>query len=216
MTSRTLPRRLATGALLLCTAAALAACTSANSPGASGSTGPTPGGATATGGPASGAPGTPCDLLTASDVQTVLSEGVTASNGSAGASASDGSAIAQCVLSTDGPALLGGNAQSILAFVAGLTGQQPTFNLKTGGIAVIVATTATPVTASATGAPLPSGGSAASGIGKSAYAIPSPTGGGIAVSQVDDHKEVVVVDLEGKPVTADQLTALLKAAVDRA
>ncbi len=208
----TLPRRLATGALLLGTALALAACTDNGSPSASSSTSTQPTTASSASAPVPSASGA-CDLLAAADVKSVLSENVTATNGSPAASAADGSSVAQCVLTTDGPALLGGNAESILGFVASLAGQQPTLNLTTGGVAVLVTTTATPVTAAATGAPVPSGGAAATGIGKSAYSIPSPTGGGIAVSQVTDTTTVIIVDLEGKQVTADQLTALLKAAV---
>jgi hypothetical protein len=219
----TLPRRLATGALLLCTAAGLAACSDSGTPTAAGTATPA-GTATATpaiavsGSPVAspGASGGACALLTAADVKSAISENVTGSTSSGGASANDGSTVTQCVLSTDGPALLGGQAQSILAFVAGLAGQQPQIDLKTGGIAVIKTVTATPVTAAATGAPLPTGAAAASGFGKSAYSIPSPTGGGIAVSQVSDTVTVIVVDLEGKKVTADQLTTLLKAAVNRA
>jgi hypothetical protein len=192
----------------------MAACTGNATPSAGGTptTAPTVGSSASA---PSGGSGDPCTLLTAADVQSALGEKVTNSTGSTGATAADGSNVKQCVLSTDGPAPMGGGAQSILGFVAGLAGQQPNINLTTGGIAVLVTTTATPVTASATGLPVPSGGSAAGGIGKSAYAVPAPTGGGIAVSQVDDTTSVIVVDLEGKQVTADQLTALLKAAVAR-
>ncbi len=215
MRSLTLPRRLATGALLLGTAAALAACTGNAVPGSAGTASPAPAGPGNTVGPAGSPSGAPCTLLTSDDVKNTLGEGVTKTTGST-SSASDGSSIGQCVLSTDGPALMGGNAQAVLAFVAGLTGRQPDFTLDTGGIAVIVANSATPVTAAATGAPLPSGGIAPSDIGKSAYALPLPTGGGIATCQVDDNTQVVIADLEGKQVTADQLTALLRAAVGRA
>ncbi len=214
MRTSTLARRVATGALLLCTAGVLAACTDDGTPGAGGTPGTMPATGSTAGTPAPAGSG-PCNLLTTADVQSALSEKVTASTGGAGASAADGSNVQQCLLTTDGPALLGGSAQSILAFVAGLTGQQPTVNLSTGSIAVLVTTTTTPVTASATGVPLPSGAAAASGLGKSAYALPSPTGGGLAVCQVSDTVTVIVVDLEGKQVTADQLTALLKAAVGR-
>jgi hypothetical protein len=216
MAPTTLTRRLATGAFLMCTAAGLAACTTDNtgSTGAAGTPTPATPGATSAAPAASGS-GSACALLTPDDVKSALSETVSGTSTSGDASANDGSTVAQCVLKTDGPALLGGQAQSILAFAAGIVGQQPQIDLSSGGIAVIKTTTTTPVTASATGAPLPSGAAAASGIGKAAYAIPSPTGGGIAVSQVDDKVTVVVVDLEGKQVTADQLNALLKAAVGR-
>jgi hypothetical protein len=217
MAPSTLTRRLAAGAFLLCSAAVLAACdNTTGTPGAAGTaSAPAPGGSA--GAPSgSASAGGACALLTSDDVKSALSENVTGTSTSGDASGNDGSTVAQCVLSTNGPALLGGQAQSILAFVAGIAGKQPEINLNTGGIAVIKTVTSTPVSATATGAPLPSGAAAASGIGKSAYAIPSPTGGGIAVSQVDDKVTVVVVDLEGKQVTADQLTTLLKAAVKRA
>lgn len=208
------PRRLAAALLLLCTAAGLAGCDNAGTPQAGGtpSMASTPGSPVSPTGPAmAGA----CGYLTAADVTSALSEQVTNTTAGSPQSASDGSQIDQCLLSTDGPALLGGAAQSVLAFVAALAGSQPNVDLKTGGIAVLVTRTATPITADATGAPVPSGGTEAKGIGKSAYSIPSPTGGGIAVSQVDDKTTVIIVDLEAKKVTADQLTALLKAAVAR-
>jgi hypothetical protein len=217
MAATTLTRRLATGAFLLCTAAGLAACTTdTGSTGAAGTPTPAAPGATSAAPSGASGSGSACALLTPGDVKSSLSENVTGTSTSGDASGNDGSTVAQCVLKTDGPALLGGQAQSILAFAAGIVGQQPQIDLSTGGVAVIKTVTATPVTASATGAPLPSGAAAASGIGKAAYAVPSPTGGGIAVSQVDDKVTVVVVDLEGKQVTADQLTSLLKAAVGRA
>ena len=163
-----------------------------------------------------GRPGSACDYLTAADIQTALGETVSATKPGTGATAGDGSQISQCVLTTSGPALLGGAADSITAFIASLVGGQTNFDLSSGGVAVIVTNTATPVTASATGAPLPSGAAAAPGVGKSAYAFPSPTGGGLAVSQVSDTKTVIIVDLESKQVTADQLSTLLKAAVAKA
>ena len=122
--------------------------------------------------------------------------------------------VQECVLTTDGPPLAGGSANLLNSLVSRLAGGNGSpLDLTSGGIAVIEVNTSFPISASAAPGSLPAGITAVAGIGQQAYVFASPAGGGIAFAEVSTGKVVTVLDLEGKQVTTDQLTALLKAAV---
>lgn len=160
-----------------------------------------------------GASSAACGLLSASDVQTALSENVTATNAPSGVGGSDGQ-VQECVLTTDGQPLAGGAATALNALAGTLTGGAGTsIDAGKAGIVVIEAHTSLPISASASPDSLPAGITSVPGVGQQAYVLPSPTGGGLAVCEVAEGQVVMVLDLEGKQVTADQLTALLKSTV---
>ena len=94
-------------------------------------------------------------------------------------------------------------------------GQSSPIDLTSGGVAVVVANTPFPISASAAPGSLPAGITAVPGVGLQAYVLASPTGGGIAVAEVSAGTVVLILDLEGKQVTTAQLTTLLTAAVAR-
>jgi len=215
MNSRRIPRRALATVALAASAAFLTACTSGGATVTSSSPAPTtPASAGATSGVGTTAGGAACDLLTASDVQTALSETVTASNAPSGAADGTTAQVQECILTTDGPPLAGSAATTLNALAATLAGGAGSgIDATKGGIAVIEATTSLPISASASPGSLPAGITAVPGVGQQAYVLASPAGGGLAVAEVTAGKVILVLDLEGKAVTTDQLTALLKAAV---
>jgi len=158
-----------------------------------------------------------CDLITSSDVQTAIGESVTATRPLSGATAGSAAQIQECVLTTDGPPLAGTSAATLNALANGLMGGTgASVDLTTGGIAIIEASTSFALTASPDASALPSGVTAVPGVGQQAYVTATPAGGGLAFAQLTPSKAILVLDMEGKQVTDDQLTALLKAAASHA
>ncbi len=153
-----------------------------------------------------------CNLITAADVQTAISESVTATKPLTGASAGVAGTIQECVLSTDGPAMDPTAAATLGAVATGLLGANSKgLDLSTGGIAILQVTTNSPVTASAVPTNLPGTVTSVPGVGQQAYVYATPLGGGVGFVQTSPTNEVLVLDIEGKQVTNDQLTALVKA-----
>jgi hypothetical protein len=153
-----------------------------------------------------------CNLLTASDVQSALSESVTASRPLTGASAGAAGQIEECILTTDGPAMNAAAASTIGNIATGLLGASSSdLNLTSGGIAILQVTTTTPVTGAPSSSSLPGTLTSVPGVGQQAYVYSTPIGGGVGFVQTSSTNEVLIMDLEGKQVTTAQLTALITA-----
>lgn len=205
-------RRILGAAALTASVATMAACTSSGltagpSPSPSFTAGPIPGSGAASVPPSASSA---CDLLSSADVQSALGESVTSSSPLPGISGAAGT-LQECVLKTDGPPLDPQATATLKALATALIGAPASnIDLSTGGIAIVSASTPLAVTASPTA--LPSGVTAVPGIGQQAYVATVTAGGGVAFAQLTPNTAVLILDVEGKPVTSDQLTALLTAA----
>ena len=208
------PRLIATVALAA-GVASISACTSAGTTTGSPSVAPsvTPSAASPAPSGSAGASGSAaaCGLVTSSDVQSTLSENVTATQPMANQTMGALAQVEGCVLTTNGPPLLGSAAATLQQLVNTLSnGAASSLNLTTGGVAVIQASTSVAVTASP--GSMPNGVTSVPGIGQRAFVAVSPTGGGAGFAQLTANTAVLVVDMEGKQVTSDQMTSLLRAA----
>jgi len=204
-------RRLLATAALAVSVAGISACTSAAT--TTGSPTPPPSVAPSVGpsGAASGS-GVPCTLLSAADIQSALGEQVTAARPMGGATIGTLAQIQECVLTTDGPPLLGSAATALQQLANTLSnGATSSLDLTTGGVAVVQATTSIAVTAAPQASSM-RGITPVPGIGERAFVASAATGGGVGFAQLSPTSAVPVVVVEGKQVTSDQMTALLKAA----
>jgi hypothetical protein len=205
-------RRLLATAALAVSVAGISACSSAATTTGSPSTPPSVAPSTGvTGAGPSGSAAT-CTLLSSSDIQSALGEQVTGSRPMGGATIGTLAQVQECVLATDGPPLLGSAASTLQQLANTLTnGATSGLDLTTGGVAVVQATTSIGLTAAPQASSMP-GIVPVPGIGQQAFVATAATGGGVGFAQLSPTSAVLVVDVEGKQVTSDQMTALLKAA----
>lgn len=204
------PRLIATAALAA-GVACISACTSAGTSTGSPSAAPSVTPSSASPVPSMSGSADACGLVTSADVQSALTENVTATRPMADQTIGALAQVQGCVLTTNGPPLLGSAAATLQQLVNTLAGgAASSLNLSTGGVAVIRATTSVSIMPSPSS--MPNGITPVPGIGQRAFVAASPGGGGAGFAQLNGNTAVLVVDMEGKQVTADQLTSLLRAA----
>ena len=172
-------------------------------------------------GEAAGANGDPCLLITADDIKAAVNETVSATKRLAPhTDADDGTTSQQCVFLTSGPPMSGAGIKALGQVAAGLGGGDPNSAPDTAGsgaIGITISNLEKPVVGDEMdGEALPPGGKVLQIPGALAVVMPSRAGGqGGAAFGGKGSKGVIVMDLEGRTVTADELEKLVRAALAR-
>lgn len=172
-------------------------------------------------GEAAGPTGDPCLLVTADDIKAAVNETVSATKRLAPhTDADDGTTSQQCVFLTSGPPMSGAGIKALGQVAAGLGGGDPNSAPDTAGsgaIGITITTLDKPVVGDEMdGEAVPPGGKVLQIPGALAVVMPSRAGGqGGAAFGGKGSKGVMVMDLEGRTVTADELEKLVRAALTR-
>lgn len=166
-------------------------------------------------GPAAMAGGDPCALLTPADVRAAFGQTVSKTRRLDASTDEDGT-TQQCALVTNGTPMSGAAFGALSAMASGVSGKKVSAEPSGSAIGVTLMSLSRPATAEDLAAEeKPVGTKVIDGLGLFAAVFVLPGDGGFAYGLASPTKGVIIYDLEGRKVAADDMAALLRAAMTR-